>query len=63
VFESQYRQEIFPFSKTARLALGPTQPPIQWPPGLFPKIEWPELSVNHSTPPSNEVRMSEGATL
>jgi len=61
MFQSQYRQEIFPFSKTARLALGPTQPPSQWPPGLFLEVKWPELSVNHPLPSSNEVRMSDGA--
>ena len=26
----------FLFSKTSRLVVGPTQPPIQWVPGLFP---------------------------
>jgi hypothetical protein len=29
-------QEIFVFSKASRLALGPTQRPLQWIPGFFP---------------------------
>jgi len=29
-FNCWYGQEIFLFSKTFRLALGPTQPPVQW---------------------------------
>lgn len=34
-FESQHRKEIFRFSKTSRLTLGPTQSPIKWVPGYF----------------------------
>ena len=30
------QQEIFPFSETSRPVLGPTQPPVQWIPGLYP---------------------------
>jgi len=30
VFESSQGQEIFSFSETFRLTLGPTQPPVQW---------------------------------
>jgi hypothetical protein len=31
------RGKIFPFCITSRPAMGPTQPPIQWVPGLFPR--------------------------
>jgi hypothetical protein len=29
-FDSRHGKEIFLFTTTSRLALGPTQPPIQW---------------------------------
>jgi len=35
-------QEIFLFSETSRLALGPTQSPIQYVWGVFPREKWPE---------------------
>jgi hypothetical protein len=34
VFDSLQGQKMFPFSITSKLALGPTQPPIQWVPGV-----------------------------
>ena len=34
-FESQEEAEIFLSSRTSKLALGSTQPPIQWVPGYF----------------------------
>jgi len=34
-FDSQQRLGIFLFTTTSRMALGPTQPPIQWVPVAF----------------------------
>jgi hypothetical protein len=48
------RQDIFIFPKMSRLALGPTQPPIQWKPDFFPGDKtvrvwnWPFISIYHS---------------
>jgi hypothetical protein len=40
------------FSHPSRTALGPTQPPIQWVPGLFLGVKRPGRGVDHQ-PPSN----------
>ena len=34
---------------TSKLALGPTQPPIQWVPGLIPEANRPRHGVDHPT--------------
>jgi hypothetical protein len=40
-----------------RLAVGPTQPPIQWGPGCpSPGVEWPGRESDHSPPPSANVK-------
>jgi hypothetical protein len=34
-FDSRQGQRIFPLASVSRPALGPTQPPVQWVPGVF----------------------------
>jgi hypothetical protein len=46
----------FFLSRSSRLALGPTQPPIQWVLAFFYSIKWPRLEVDHSPPSSAEVK-------
>jgi hypothetical protein len=55
-FEFRYWQEVFLFSKTSRLSLGHTQPPIQWMPAFFPCVMRPGREVNHSPLSSDEVK-------
>jgi hypothetical protein len=58
-FDSQWRKEIFLFSVISRLALGPTQPSIQWVPGaLFPGVKWQGHEADHVPPSSAEVKNS-----
>jgi hypothetical protein len=51
--ESQWGRDL---PHPSRPALGPTQPPIQWVPGLFPGVKCSGCSVNHSPPSSAEVK-------
>jgi hypothetical protein len=46
------RVKNFLFSTSSRPALGPTQPPIQWVPG----VKWQGSETDHSTPVSAEVK-------
>jgi hypothetical protein len=48
---------IFPLASVSRLALGPTQPPVQWVPGvLSPGVKTrPARDADHSPPSSAEV--------
>jgi hypothetical protein len=47
----------FHFSMSSRLALGPTQPPIQWVPGaLSPGVKRPGREADHLPPTSAEVK-------
>jgi hypothetical protein len=43
---------MFPFTKTSRLALGPTRLPILW----VPELKRPGLEVNYSPPSDAEAR-------
>jgi hypothetical protein len=49
--------KMFLFSTASRPALGPTQPPIQWYRGLFPRgLKRQGLEADHSPPSSAEVK-------
>jgi hypothetical protein len=53
------RVKNFLFSKSSRPALGSTQPPIQWVPGvLSPGVKRPGREADHSHPASAEVKNS-----
>jgi len=46
-FDSQWGLGIFLFTTTSRMALRPTQPPIQWVPGaLSLGVKWPECEAD-----------------
>jgi hypothetical protein len=50
-------KQFFLFSTTSRLAVGTTQPLVQWVPGFFPVgVKLLECDVNHSPPSSAEVK-------
>jgi hypothetical protein len=56
-FESRQGLGIFLFTTASRLALGPTQPPIQLVQGaLSLGIKWLEHEDDHSLPSSAEVK-------
>ena len=50
--ESRWGRDI---PHPSRPALGPSQPPIQWVPGLFPGVKRPGRGVDHPPPSSVEV--------
>jgi len=48
---------IFLFTIASRMAVGLTQPPIQWVPGaLSLEVKWPGCEDEHSPPSSAEVQ-------
>jgi hypothetical protein len=56
-FDPRQGQEIFPLASVSRPALGPTQSPVQWVPGvLSPGVKArPGRNADHSPPSSAEV--------
>ena len=44
------------FPHLSRPALEPTQPHVQWVPGILPGIKWPGRGVSHSLPSSSVVK-------
>jgi hypothetical protein len=59
-FDSWQGQEIFLISTASKPALGLTQPPVQWVPGLFPwgQSDW---SIKLATPPASAKVKNGGA--
>jgi hypothetical protein len=58
-FDFRQRQEVFLFPIASRLALGPTQPPIQWILGtLFGGLKLPGREADHLSPCIAEVKNS-----
>jgi hypothetical protein len=58
-FESWQRLGIFLFTMKSRLALEPTQLPIQWVPGaLFLAVKRPESEADHLPPSTAKVKNS-----
>jgi hypothetical protein len=63
VLDSQQGQEIFLFSTSSRLALGSTQPSIQWVPGaLSPGVRRPGREADHPPPSSAKIKNGEAIT-
>jgi hypothetical protein len=56
-FDSRRGLGIFLFTTASRMALGPTQPPIQWVPGILSLgAKRPGREADHSPPSSVEVK-------
>jgi len=61
--ELREEQVIFIYSQSSSLALGPTKPPVQLIPGFFPGSKAVRRDVDHSSPPSTEVKVSGTITV
>jgi hypothetical protein len=56
-FDSQQGLEIFLFITSSRMALGLTQPPIPWVPGVLSMgVKQPGCEADHSSPSSAKVK-------
>jgi hypothetical protein len=56
-FETQQGLVIFLFNTVSRPALGPTQPTIQWVPGILSLgVKRPGREADHSPPSSAEIK-------
>jgi hypothetical protein len=56
-FDSWWRLGILLFTIVFRMALGPTQPPIQWVPGVLTLgVKQPRREADQSPPSSTEVK-------
>jgi hypothetical protein len=63
-FEFRQGLGIFLFTTASRMALGPTQPPIQWVPGaLSLEVKRPGREADHSPPSSTEVKNAWSCTF
>jgi hypothetical protein len=55
-FDFRWRLGIFLFATASRPVLGPTQPPIKWVSGIFPRVvKRPGHEGDHSPPSSADV--------
>jgi hypothetical protein len=62
-FESRQELGIFLFTTASSLAVGPTQPPIQWLPGaLSLGVKRPGREADHSPPSSAEGKNARSCT-
>jgi hypothetical protein len=55
------RHFLFPYK--SRPIQGPTQPPLRWIPGLFPRVERPERVAEHPTHLAPKLKMSGAMAL
>jgi hypothetical protein len=62
-FDPRQGQRIFPLTSVSWRALRPTQPPVRWVPGFFPRGKARQRrDADHSPPSSAQARMSRSYT-